>query len=480
MSCMKKSLLYLSAVVALLVSAVACSTDEPIEKECPLEHMPTEVPTLVLEVLDVTETDVRFKLSPTDAASVRYAICEASKSAPTVEALFDKSSEYYGSIADATIVEEYSFDGLAINTDYVLYAAAKNNVGYSVLQSSAIKTLIPEVTFEVSITQTKSSSIKFEVELKNAGKAAYMVCEAGVTPEADDVLANGVEISAEDGKNEYTADGLNPSTDYQLVVVAADLTMGNAAVKSAEFTTAGQPAPRVGDFYYADGTWSSELKTEATPIGIVFCVRQHPEDTSNYTLKDGETSLEEFHGYVVATYDATYDPTTGANNGVAWGWQTSWMDDANGTSTSLQDFLGYSNSMEVLQDANGELADSSSDNYPAFYYAMVKQEELYPAPESSTGWFLPSAYQLLYIWDTFNPESADDALIENKLAELEALGLGAKMYVRDSEYWSSTERSGSAETKANYVVFDSSSMNPGRIDNWYKTDEMRVRSMLVF
>lgn len=477
---MKNFLLYLSVIATLLISSVSCATDEPVVEECPLEHMPTEVPTLAIEVMDVTATDISFKLTPTDAASVRYTICEASKSAPTAEALFDKSSEYYGSIADATIVEEYSFSELAINTDYVIYAAAKNNIGFSELQSLAVKTLIPEVVFGVNLTQIKSSTIKFEVELKNVGKAAYMVYDAAATPDAADVLANGVEMSAEDGKCEYTVSDLTASTAYQLVVVVTDLTMGNAVAENVEFTTAEQPAPCVGDFYYADGTWSSELKAEANPIGIVFCVRQHPEDTSNYMLKDGATKLEEFHGYVVAAYDATYDAATGSNNGVAWGWQTGWMDDANGTSTSTQDFLGYSNSMEVLADANGVLTDSSSDNYPAFYYAMVKQEELYPAPESSTGWFLPSAYQLLYIWDTFDPESEEDALIENKLAELEAVGLGAKMYVRDSEYWSSTERSGSAENYAHYVVFDTASLNPGYIDYWTKSYKMRVRSMLVF
>ena len=236
----------------------------------------------------------------------------------------------------------------------------------------------------------------------------------------------------------------------------------------------------MGDYYYADGSWSSELDVTSNPIGVIFYLGKHETDTTTYTQKDGATPMEEFHGYVVAAYDATYDAATGNNNGVAWGWQTSWTHDANGTSTSTSDFLGYANSKEVLADANGTLTDDKTNNYPAFYYAMVKQDELYAAPAESSGWFLPSAGQLKYIWDTFNPTSATDALIDNKLAALAEAKCGAKMYAADAEYWSSTERSGNAESQSMYVVFDESNWNPGYIDYWNKTYEMRVRAMLAF
>lgn len=31
-------------------------------------------------------------------------------------------------------------------------------------------------------------------------------------------------------------------------------------------------APKIGDFYYSDGSWSSTLDESKTPIGLVFCV----------------------------------------------------------------------------------------------------------------------------------------------------------------------------------------------------------------
>jgi hypothetical protein len=471
---MKKSLLYLGVMLSLLISVVSCSTNEPVQ-ECPLDHKPTEVPTLSIELLEVTANSVRFTLTPVDAASVRYTICEKS-SIPAAESLFNKSSDFYGKIADATITEEYSFEGLEMNTEYVVYAAAKNDIGYSEMASVALTTLIPEMSFSVVVTETTHSSMKFEVELQNVGEAAYMLCEAGATPTADEVLADGVQMATEDGKSEYVVNNLEVTTTYQIVVAVSDLTMANSQVQNVEFTTQKRPDPRVGDFYYADGTWSSELDAEANPIGVVFHVGKHSTDSSSYMMKDGATAMGEFHGYVVAAWDATYDATNGSNNGTAWGKQGTTV----GTSTSLQDFMGYSNSMKVLADANGALENSSSDNYPAFYCAMVKYEESYPAPSVSSGWFMPSAYQLLYIWEEFDPTDAEEAVIENQLALLAENGLGAKMYVRDSEYWSSTEYSNSPDAKANYVVFDEASTTPGRIDNWNKRTDMRVRSILAF
>ena len=476
---MKKLMLYFGVVVTLLMSVVACTKSEA--EECQLEHAATVAPTLELTAAEVTSESLSFTLNPTDAASLRYCVVEASDVTPTAENLFDKSSSFYGTPADAAMADTYTVAGLALGTEYTVYAAAKNNIGLSELQSLTLTTLIPEAKLVIEVNNIKSNAFTLKVTTENVGKASVLITtpDAANAVTAENVFENGDEIVAADGVVEYTLKGLKPSTEYVVFVAATDLTMDNAQLASESFTTLEQPAPKVGDYYYADGTWSSELDATANPIGVIFYLGKHATDTTAYTTKEG-VALEEFHGYVVAAFDATYDPTTGTNAEVAWGWQDSWTDDANGTSTSTQDFLGYANSKEVLKDANYVLTDNANDNYPAFYYAMVKQEELHAAPGTSSGWFLPSAYQLKYIWDTFNPESSEDALIDNKLAALAELGLGAKMYVMDAEYWSSTERSGSAENYAHYVIFDYSNMNPGRIDYWYKYYAMRVRPMLAF
>jgi hypothetical protein len=223
------------------------------------------------------------------------------------------------------------------------------------------------------------------------------------------------------------------------------------------------------------------LIADANPIGVIFYLGKHDTDTTTYTQKDGVTALGEFHGYVVAAWDATYNPVSGNNDGVEWGIYDSWADPTPGVSSKTSDFLGYANSLAIKAAANGTLSDNADTNYPAFYYAMDLYEMNIAAPATSSGWFLPSIYQIQYIWDTFNPESATDALIDNKLAALAELGLGAKMYVTDSEYWSSTERVSSGSSyQSMYFNFDYSSFNPGFSSYSNKYDELRVRAMLAF
>ena len=119
-----------------------------------------------------------------------------------------------------------------------------------------------------------------------------------------------------------------------------------------ETATPEQPAaPRIGDFYYADGTWSTALKAEGTPIGIVFYVGEATDfgdHAAYYKQKDGTTPLGEFHGYVVALNDATY--FDGEQHTVWWSAYNS-NDEGMGCSTTTTDFLGYTNSRSIVTNA---------------------------------------------------------------------------------------------------------------------------------
>lgn len=255
-----------------------------------------------------------------------------------------------------------------------------------------------------------------------------------------------------------------------------------------ELEGAEQLAPKVGDFYYSDGTWNSMLidKGDVKPIGVVFYLGQASEfgdSKDNYKTKDGN-DMTEFHGYVVAFKDATIvdnEPTS-----VAWSFYDGW-DDGCTCSSETNDFKGYTNTMAIKaradKDYNGLSADAS--NFPATYYATQYFENVVPAPAQSSGWFLPSAYQLKYIYDKvyFDPQNGDENAIcvEKSLKKLADIG-GTEMYARDSEYWSSTEKYDSygCSYKAYYVCFDSSSFSPGFITDYNKNGHCRVRSILAF
>lgn len=245
-----------------------------------------------------------------------------------------------------------------------------------------------------------------------------------------------------------------------------------------------QQEARIGDFLYADGTWSTALRDGATPIGIVFYVGEasaYGDRTSYYTLKDGTTPMPEIHGYAVALNDATF--ADGENFSAWWSaWNSN--DEGAGCSTGIDDFLGYTNTKSIATaaaDKGGLSADNS--NYPAAYYASVAYEATCPAPESTSGWFLPSAYQFKYIYERayFDEDNSGRACVANSMSALGS-ALATPLLADDAEYWTSTESVDAygVSNWAYYFNFDARSINPGFIANYRKNTEMRVRSVIVF
>lgn len=243
--------------------------------------------------------------------------------------------------------------------------------------------------------------------------------------------------------------------------------------------------PKVGDIYYSDGSWSTELQEDKTPIGVVFFVGTGSGDSASFYTTKGGASIEAIKGYVIALHDAT--ETVNDNAGVVWSFYDGWYDGA-GCSKELDDFLGYTNTLSIRQAATrsdcpaGEF-NGTDQSFPAAWYASDGYDALYPAPASSSGWYLPSLYQLKYIWDKVYFKDANMlASVESTLKMLAERGLAAEMYVVDSEYWSSTEKydSYSTSSMAYYFCFDSSMFQPGFGSDLNKYWEVRVRSVLTF
>lgn len=245
--------------------------------------------------------------------------------------------------------------------------------------------------------------------------------------------------------------------------------------------------PNVGDFYFSDGTWGPVLtdREGVEPIGVIFYLgeaTEYGDRASYYTVKDGSEALPEFHGYVVALRDAT--DIDGQNEGVYWSFYDGW-DDGAGCSSDTDDFLGYSNTKKIRERADKDYNGLSDDNknFPATYYAAVRFEQDVPAPAQSSGWFLPSAGQMKYLWNRpyFSENAGEYTSIESALKQLANYG-GKEMYVSDSEYWTSTEYYDSygCSYRAYYFSFDYSNFNPGFCAWYNKNNGMRVRAVLAF
>lgn len=431
---------------------------------------PVPEPKAALTAGEATVDALHFTLTPTDADKAAYACYPKGAPEPSAEELLRSGTQ-----ADASASKPYTVEGLHPNTAYIIAAAASAGDVVSPIVRIEMTTLGNNPSLELSLVEAAATSVRFAITPQRADRIAYTYYIKGEpTPSAEQVLATGTPGDATQ-YNTYLLDGLTPATEYTIAAVAAN---GKelSEVVTLEATTEAPAPPALGDFYYSDGTWSSgaaDPQPGKTCIGIVIyagrCTAEATDDCV-YMLKDGTTPLEEVHGYVLALHDAT-DQT------VAWG---SWGKDGYGgagTSYDKTDFRGYSNTQSIRNKAiekSGGLSDDAEDNYPATYFATEVYEQTVPAPATSTGWFLPSAYQLLYLF----PQ------VERLQASFDKLGDEADFfYVRDGQYWSSTEcqKENGCLYWAYYVSLDSSMIRPGFITDFRKSsDWFRVRSMLVF
>ena len=479
----------IATLFSLLLALTSCETPEapqdPQTPEGPEEPNVPEVlnPSVELIINSTTETSISFTLIPQNATSVRYAVYGQDETLPTVEELMTPGGDKAGRPADAVVEDTYTVTDLQVATVYTVVAAAMNADGYSELSSEIVSTVVPEPSVELDFVRSTPNEVIFTIAPANASVVSFVVLESEEEiPSAADIIENGYEAELEFA--EYTITELEPETEYVIVAAAMDL-VGDEVVVSEHLEVTTTPeeliAPSVGDFYYSDGSWSKEYNPAKTPIGIVFFTgeaKDFSDRAAYYTRKDG-SAMEEIKGYVVALKDAT----PAGSDGVWWSFFSATAE-ATGVSVEVDDFLGYTNTLAIKAQAEklGVGFSDSHDSYPAAYVASVGYEEVCPSPQRSSGWYLPAAGQLQYIWDQayFNPTGNLIGWVEGSI---EALGdLAAPMYAVDSEYWSSTEQVDSFATsvRAYYVCFDSSMFQPG-FTNWYnKNNDIRVRSILTF
>lgn len=221
----------------------------------------------------------------------------------------------------------------------------------------------------------------------------------------------------------------------------------------------------IGDFYYSDGNIcpgdASNPPLEGC-IGIVMKVGRDSESTweddCTYKLKDGITEMNTVHGYVLALHDA--------NNGETCEWGSYGTQvEYEGMMNRDQNtgFYGYKNTQAVILFAKSKVWNLQ-DTFPAVYWGTNGYEDSHPAPENSSGWFLPSAGQCQY-W------------LNNRDELLESVKkvTGEDSYGWKNWYWSSSEISYNPTGYAWYANFFY-----GYVYNYRKYYSSYVRACLAF
>lgn len=234
-----------------------------------------------------------------------------------------------------------------------------------------------------------------------------------------------------------------------------------------------------GDFYYSDGTWglyhptpwNEENQTGVKIIGVVFRVGAVERDTDGKPVKDTDGNpvmidtpdnydvvtpkLDRILGYVVALNDAREVSgcwlNTANNPTNSKGRRRVFFEATGATTTDYlkAQYSGYlvSKTIRTLgpDPQNGFTTDPSQvyentqDSVPTIGFLALKVADLYrpaglpenvpSAPESSSGWYLPSSSQF------------HDIIITFYALRLYIEGAGGTYFKEgvDGEYWSSTQ-----------------------------------------
>lgn len=256
----------------------------------------------------------------------------------------------------------------------------------------------------------------------------------------------------------YDGDILWTSSDESKVSVSPDglvtaISYGEATVTAAagEFTaecTISIPLPpaSVGDFYYSDGTYSTELDKSKEVIGVVFWTgdptandaalkKDHPNCTHGLVVAatgDQESTWQAYYKF----YDATIGEWIEAN---APEYNTTIA--GRGDSDYLNQIVGYNNTkaMELFN------ADPANSEWPVeAIEKTVAYRSAVPAPEMSSDWYLPSIKELSLlisgeydgnIYDWNDPVTESIKMINQKMEEA-----GKETFVSFG-YWTSSEDS---------------------------------------
>lgn len=234
---------------------------------------------------------------------------------------------------------------------------------------------------------------------------------------------------------------------------------------------------QIGDFFMKDGSLVSKDETlteqqKADCIGIVFCAGR-PDDGSDYSTTG--IGQKKCRSYVMALTDVNER----SNDLMEWENRASdgMFNQQVGASTSASDWNGYGNTQAIEKYVTDNSADWKMTDFPAatgcLLYGTANSlydwQRKYTAPAKSSGWLLPSARQLQYLYENSSALSASIQALNR-----DPDNSHVRWFSTDHYYWSSSECQDHPELSYS-VHFDN-----GIIQEEEKYTPLGVRAILAF
>lgn len=282
-----------------------------------------------------------------------------------------------------------------------------------------------------------------------------------------------------------TADGVTKNIGISHMMLGADKTVnahfnwadaGISITVDAGFSD--PDAPRVGDYYYSDGTWSTVLDDCKTVVGVVFAIAT--DGAENDTPENYESlDFENIKGWVVALNDNASGTNTAPRFiSDASGGSTARLVSAEGVGTGVSDIKGYANCLAWLEN---ELMDG------AVYTALSRvathaDDNNAPLPDDvvTSGWYIGSLGQMMELREKYTAESSKvkaslQALADAGKATMLREGTGGVNY-----YYTSTTGSSSSVSVGVYCMSTSAEVTATPYSVGSGADGRAVRPILTF
>lgn len=408
---------------------------------------------------DVTFTAYYPYRASLDAEGIITASTADQSNQPTFDFLWSQAK---GSYAAPDV--NFNFAHRMAQLNFVF--ANGNDVDLSDLTFS-IDGIVLDGTFDTATGEAKitegGTSATLTATVSDA-KASMIVFPQNVETMTVNATVDGQQYVCTLNPGELTA---GTSRNVNIAVKKTGMTVTGSTITdwtaSGDFSgTATMPVPEPphkGDFFYSDGTYSTELDASKTCIGIVFWTPEEatylPEADRSAIMDADKIRVADFpdctHGLVVALDDADRCRwKTDRESGVYDNFQNTYSFSAANKkdykpimceryeSNGIGYILGYQNTQILRAFYNWNESNGSRDNAE-----IIKALESYSsntlAPSNTTGWYIPSYKELFLLMhkdvnDAYNYYGGDGtlSLINTKLQE-------ASGTLLPSFIWSSTE-----------------------------------------
>ena len=298
---------------------------------------------------------------------------------------FEESVELKRPFGQINVIEK--------NTE-LLAKVASMTLSYNVLEQFNVETGSPQGTAAVNPTVTT-------LPTATADRKANLFYDFIFTPNTGQTLVGSIKLTFADNDqainlDEFTIPANMPAVRNKRTNISGSILQTSIAPSDGAKLTVTvsdawtEPdeekevvrAPKVGDFYYADGTWSSTYTSDALNpcIGIVF--QTDPSrigEAEKAALADKGVTTP--HGLVMSLKNVTGSMPWGENHDFSELTNCTDKDACNGDINGLFNYT----TVITYAEQNGKL-----DNFSAF--KAVKNYAV-QAPEKTTGWYLPSIGQ---------------------------------------------------------------------------------------